>query len=82
LEFVKSRIAQGDSSSTSEFHHAFHLASQHNHQSRILSGTSNEVVVICGTFYIMQQAREALGLEQLTDGIDLNEQGLVPQKKC
>lgn len=38
-----------------------------------LAGKNNEVVVVCGTFFIMSQARQALGISEPQDPTDMNE---------
>lgn len=38
-----------------------------------LAGKNNELVVVCGTFFIMSQARKALGIDEPQDPTDMNE---------
>lgn len=38
-----------------------------------LGGINNEVVVVCGTFFIMAEARKALGIVETHDPVDMNE---------
>lgn len=36
---------------------------------------NNELLVICGTFFIMSEARRALGIQEPVDSFDMNERG-------
>ncbi|HEV8050996.1 MAG TPA: Mur ligase family protein [Parachlamydiaceae bacterium] len=38
-----------------------------------LAGQNNELVIVCGTFFIMSQARQALGINESQDPTDMNE---------
>lgn len=51
-----------ESSIRSAIYHAIELASQ-----------KNEIVIACGTFFIMREIRQALGLNEPQDPIDMNE---------
>lgn len=49
-------------SAAEEIQEAFHAGTKHN-----------EAVVVCGTFFIMREARELLGIDEPRDPVDLNE---------
>ncbi|SCA63426.1 Folylpolyglutamate synthase [Chlamydiales bacterium SCGC AG-110-M15] len=42
-------------------------------QAMKLAYTNNEILVICGSFFIMSEARQALGISEPRDFVDLNE---------
>jgi dihydrofolate synthase / folylpolyglutamate synthase len=43
------------------------------HQAAKLAGGCNEIILICGTFFIMGAARKTLGIQEAEDPEDLNE---------
>jgi dihydrofolate synthase/folylpolyglutamate synthase len=42
-----------------------------------IAGKQNEIIVICGTFFIMAEARKALGIYEPQDPQDVNERNVV-----
>lgn len=44
------------------------------HQATIDAAARDELIVVCGTFFIMSEARQALGIDEPRDSFDLNEQ--------
>lgn len=43
---------------------------------------NREILLICGSFFIMSEARSALGIDEPRDLFDLNERGVVERCKC
>lgn len=73
-EIKKSLLALGanedkiaiDSTITASLHHAIREA-----------GNQNQILIVCGTFFIMGEVRLALGLDEPHDTVDMNERSLI-----
>lgn len=46
-------------------------------EAMILSGQREEVLIVCGSFFIMSSVRKFLGIQEATDAFDMNERLLV-----
>lgn len=66
-EHVADRLITIDNSITVSIHRA------------LLEASENEIILICGTFFIMSEARAALGIDEPRDFIDMNERSTYSQ---